>query len=391
MPADPHPLDPLTSDEITKAIEILKASPDFPRDGRFSSVALKEPSKDEVLAFKPGSPIRRQVFAVVLDRKGNRTFEAEVDLSAGRTASFTEIKNAQPFILEGEYEDLSRIVKTDPAWQEAIRKRGIDDVEKVQVDGWAVGQVDGSHQGARLMRAVSYLKDGQVNFYGRPIEGVIALVNMNTDRVIEVSDSGVVPLAPPSQEFDEKSTGVREAPKRLTIQQPDGASFEIKGHEVRWQKWRFRYALHPREGLVLYTIGYEDEGRTRPILYRAALSEMVVPYGDSDRNWRWRAAFDVGEYSVGRLASSIEPNRDAPENATCSMRSLPTTRANRKFSSGPSASMSAMEDCSGSITTPIPDRISHAVRGNSSSSSLRPSGIMTMGCTGSSTRTALSR
>jgi primary-amine oxidase len=144
MPADPHPLDPLTSDEITKAIEILKASPDFPRDGRFSSVALKEPSKDEVLAFKPGSPIRRQVFAVVLDRKGNRTFEAEVDLSAGRTASFTEIKNAQPFILEGEYEDLSRIVKTDPAWQEAIRKRGIDDVEKVQVDGWAVGQVDGS-------------------------------------------------------------------------------------------------------------------------------------------------------------------------------------------------------------------------------------------------------
>ena len=38
----------------------------------------------------------------------------------------------------------------------------------------------------------------------------------------------------------------------------------------------------------------------RPVLYRGALSEMVVPYGDPDKNWRWRAAFDVGEYNVGR-------------------------------------------------------------------------------------------
>ena len=125
-----------------------------------------------------------------------------------------------------------------------------------------------------------------------------------------------MPLPPPSQELDEKSTGVRAAPKPLTITQPDGASFTITGQEIRWQKWRFRYTMHPREGLVLHTVGYEDEGRVRPILYRASLSEMAVPYGDPDRNWRWRSAFDVGEYGMGRLASSIEPNTDAPANAT---------------------------------------------------------------------------
>ena len=139
---------------------------------------------------------------------------------------------------------------------------------------------------------------------------------MNTDKVVEVVDTGVLPLPPPSQELDEKSTGTRTAPKPLVITQPDGASFEINGQEVRWQKWRFRYAMHPREGLVLHTVGYDDEGRLRPILYRGSLSEMVVPYGDTDGNWRWRSAFDVGEYSVGRLASSIEPKTDAPENAT---------------------------------------------------------------------------
>ena len=197
-----------------------------------------------------------------------------------------------------------------------MRKRSITDFATVRVDGWAVGQVAPAHASARLMRAVTYLVGGQTNFYGRPVEGVVALVNMNSGQVLEVVDTGVVPMPPPSQELDEKSTGVRTAPKRLAIAHPNGASFAIDGQEIRWQKWRFRYTLHPREGLVLHMVGYEDGGRVRPVLYRAALSEMVVPYGDADQNWRWRAAFDVGEYNVGRLESSIEPNTDAPENAT---------------------------------------------------------------------------
>jgi primary-amine oxidase len=43
---------------------------------------------------------------------------------------------------------------------------------------------------------------------------------------------------------------------------------------------------------------------------------MVVPYADTDVNWRWRNAFDLGEYGAGRSASSIEPATDAPANAT---------------------------------------------------------------------------
>jgi primary-amine oxidase len=138
---------------------------------------------------------------------------------------------------------------------------------------------------------------------------------MNAERVVEFNDSGIVPV-PPAQDLDEKSTGTRTAPNALIIAQPDGASFTISGHEIRWQKWRFRYSMHPREGLVLHTLGYEDGGRVRPILYRASLSEMAVPYGDPDSEWRWRSAFDVGEYGMGRLASPIEPNIDAPPNAT---------------------------------------------------------------------------
>ena len=313
---DPHPLDPLSAAEIDAAARLLRGAAQFPADGVFSTIVLDEPAKSDVLAFKPGSPIARRAFAIVIDRRGNRTFEAVADLAAARIVSWSEVKGAQPPLLSGEYDELSRIVKANAEWQAAMRRRGITDMAAVQVDGWAVGQVAAAHRAARLMRAVTYLAAGQTNFYGRPVEGVVALVNMNTGQVVELVDSGVVPLPPPSQEFDEKSTGTRTAPRRLAITQPGGPSFTINGQEVRWQKWRFRYTLHPREGLILHTVGYEDGDRVRPILYRAALSEMVVPYGDSDQNWRWRAAFDVGEYNVGRLASSIEENTDAPENAT---------------------------------------------------------------------------
>lgn len=310
-----HPLDPLSESEIAGAVKILQAASNFPKTALFSTVQLNEPPKSEVLNFKAGEAFRREAFAIVLDREKNRTYESIIDLRANKIASWKEIKGVQPLILFGEYETLQKIVKEDARWQAAMRKRGITDFEKVAVDGWAVGQVDPRFTG-RLMRGLSYLKGDSANYYGRPIEGVVALVNMNTQKVVDLTDTGVVPITPKSQDFDEKSISkLRAKPKPLLITQPEGASYQMSGQEIHWQKWRFRYSMHPREGLVLHLVNYDDDGRMRPILYRASLSEMVVPYGDPDANWRWRAAFDVGEYSVGRLASPLEPKLDAPENA----------------------------------------------------------------------------
>ncbi len=68
--------------------------------------------------------------------------------------------------------------------------------------------------------------------------------------------------------------------KPLVITQPEGPSFTVEGNLVRWQKWQFRVGFHVRDGLILHMIGYEDEGRLRPIMHRASMAEMVVPYGD---------------------------------------------------------------------------------------------------------------
>ena len=69
-----------------------------------------------------------------------------------------------------------------PDHEPIMRKRGIAKLDDVQIDYWAVGQVDPKYHGRRLLRAVSYFKGASTNFYGQPIEGVGLLVDMGIHR-----------------------------------------------------------------------------------------------------------------------------------------------------------------------------------------------------------------
>ena len=317
LTAAAHPLDPLSEDEIQLAVALVRADKGFPEGALFPSVVLAEPKKDEVLAWKPGAPERREAAVTILDRRGNRTFEARVDLATKRVLSLRPVEGVQPLVLTEEYDAVPRIVRADPRFIAAMKRRGIDDPSKVWIETWASGNiVPKGQEGARLLRAIFFMRDGAINYYNRPIGGVTAVVNLNSEQVVDFVDTGVVPISPERIEFDEKSLGpLRPDLKPLKGVQPQGPSFTVDGHEVRWQKWRFRFGMHPREGLVLYDVCYEDKGVSRSIIYRAGLSEMVVPYGDPDAAWSWRSAFDEGEYGVGRLASPLEPGIDVPQTA----------------------------------------------------------------------------
>lgn len=313
-----HPLDPLGKDEIAAASKLLKESGQLPPGARFQMLVLHEPPKTEVMSFKPGEVFRREAFFIAYDRASNRTFEGIVDLRGNRVVSARHVPGAQPPMMLDDALMFQAIVRGDAQWQAAMLKRGITEFGKVQVEMWSAGNFGFPEEaGKRLFRGLAYLRGDSKNPYARPIEGVVAVVDMSARKVLRVVDDGVVPVPQATADADEKSAGpLREAPKPLQVVQPNGPSFELRGNEIRWQKWRFRYALHPREGLVLYTVGYEDGGKVRPILYRASLSEMVVPYGDPGAAWFIRNAFDEGEYGVGRLAVPMEARTDLPDNAT---------------------------------------------------------------------------
>ena len=92
----------------------------------------------------------------------------------------------------------------------------------------------------------------------------MAFVDMGRGEVLEVVDLGVVPLPPKSGSYYPEDNGpLRTDLKPLEITQPEGPSFEVDGNLVRWQKWSLRVGMDPLEGLVLYTVGYEDGGRVR--------------------------------------------------------------------------------------------------------------------------------
>jgi primary-amine oxidase len=74
---------------------------------------------------------------------------------------------------------------------------------------------------------------------------------------------------------------------------------------MSWQGWKFVIGFNAREGLTLHHVRYEDKGRERSILYRASLTEMVVPYGDPRPTQVRKNAFDVGEYGMGMCANSL--------------------------------------------------------------------------------------
>ncbi len=313
-----HPLDPLSKEEIAAASKLLKDSGKLPANARFQTIVLNEPPKAEVYTFKAGDSFRREAFFIAYDRANNKTFDGIADLRNQRVISVREVPGAQPSIMLDDVLMFQSIVRSDAEWQAAMRKRGITEFGKVQIEMWSAGNFGfPEEQGKRLFRGLSYLREDSKNPYARPIEGIIAVVDMNARKVLKLIDSGVVPVPRATADVDEKSVGqLREPPKPLQIVQPKGGSFEIRGNEIRWQKWQFRYALHPREGLVLYTVGYEDQGKVRPILYRASLSEMVVPYGDPSAGWFIRNAFDEGEFAIGRLAVPLEAKTDVPDNAT---------------------------------------------------------------------------
>jgi primary-amine oxidase len=318
VPVPTHPLDPLTAAEIGTAVQVLRARPDVAPGAFFPTIALNEPSKAIVSAFTPGAPFKREAFVVVFDRGANKVAEASVDLRAKQVTSFTPVPGAQPMIMFEEFDKVPPLVRADPAFREAMRKRGITNIDDVQIDPWAPGLLDPKTEpsSTRWMRALAYLKEKKNNGYARPIEGVVALVNLTAMRVERVIDLGVYPVPPQTADLNMRAIGPqRAAPKPLLQQQPQGASFTVSGQEVRWQKWRFRFSVHPREGLVLHTVGYEDGGRVRPILYRASISEMLVPYADPATNWSFRNAFDEGEYGLGRLTDSLEIGTDAPRHA----------------------------------------------------------------------------
>lgn len=299
-----HPLDPLSADEIVRASSIISEHLGSPKSLRFLMVAALEPPKG-------AEEMPRRAEAVCIDIDSGLTTEVVADLDAGRVVSATERPDVQPPALFEEYERADAAIRADDGWRAAMRARGLSEeqIDLSFIHLWPTGNFGSKWETVhRILKGIVYLCDEpDDNAYGRPVEGLIAIVDLAEDRVLEVVDQPSPAPASSSLRFDhDHGAPHRNNLKPLDIVQPEGPSFTVEGHLLKWQKWQMRVSLHPREGLVLHKIAYEDDGRIRPICHRASLAEMVVPYGDPSVGHYFKNAFDSGECGIGRLVNSLE-------------------------------------------------------------------------------------
>ena len=312
-----NPLDALTAAEINRTVGILTAAKKVDSNTRYPTITLQENSKESILAWKPGQPFERLARATYL--RDSAIHEAVVDLTSGRVVSDEQVKDRQSLILFEEFLGASEIVKKDPRWQAAMRKRGYTNYDKIICAPLTVGPViDERYRGLRLLNVPCFDTAGAVNhIYGRPIENVLAVVDVRNRKVLDVIDLGVVPVPAevPSSAYD-PATSTRRDIKPVQIVSPAGNNFTIEGSTVAWDKWKFHLRVDKRVGPVISRVTYRDGNEDRQIAYEMSTSEMFVPYMEPSKTWAYRAYMDIGEYGFGALSSPLKPGSDCPVNAT---------------------------------------------------------------------------
>lgn len=310
-----HPLDGLTTAEYWAAYDVLQQAGHIDAESFFSSVLLREPPKDLVLAWKEGSPIPREADVVIL-RQG-QTFEARVDLAARKLISWREAKDVQAPFLSSELFGMDETIKKDPRVVEALKKRGITDLNTVQCIALPLSYIAVPEQTTQRIGFGSCSQQhGFYHTWGRDIEGLTMQIDMVNKKILKIVDTEVVPVSKGARNYEEISENPRPGTTPISISRPEGPSFHVNKGEVSWQNWRFRFRIDPRVGPVLNLVRFEDGGRMRSVMYEGSLSELFVPYMDPSNGWNNRVFIDAGEFysSVG-LLQPLRPGLDCPANA----------------------------------------------------------------------------
>jgi primary-amine oxidase len=310
-----HPLDPLNYQEYWAVLDVLRSAGKLNEETRFSIVNLHQPPKDFVWSWSEGKDFPREAFALV--RQGADAFEARIDLKQRRLVSWTKLDGVQPNWLGEEFGAMEKEVKKHPEFIAAMKKRGFSDFTFIECGALPPGYFGGDEERRRRVAHIQ-CKDtaGVRNTWGREIAGLTAVVDVNAKQILRIVDEGVTPIAKVTAEYDRASIGpAREVRSPIRIDQPLGPGFQLQGHVVEWQKWRFHVRPDQRVGMIISTLTYTDAARRRRVLYEGHLSEMFVPYMDPSFEWRRRTFFDVGEFNSGGLAKPLIRATDCPENS----------------------------------------------------------------------------
>ena len=300
----------MTAEEIETCVDVLRDAGRIDGTSTFHGCCIYEPPKDEVAAWQLGDSADRRFELVV--RHSGEVYEARVSVTRREIDRWEAVPDVVPRVGFVELFKVMEACRTDPTFQEALEQRGITDPTTVQIDPWPTGDYGFKFEdGRRVQRCIAFHRPKpNDNGYAFPIDGLMVHVDVDSLEVLHVEDFGQWPLPTERGNYDAESVvndygPLRQDLKPVEITQPEGTSFSVEDNEIAWQKWRFRMVVDDTEGLVLHRVTYTQDGVERPIIDRASLAEMVVPYGDTRPSQSFKHALDSGEYGLGMTANSL--------------------------------------------------------------------------------------
>ncbi|MDH4124225.1 MAG: tyramine oxidase [Gammaproteobacteria bacterium] len=311
-----HPLDALEADEIVRAAAILRAAGHSDEATPILSLVLEAPEKGAVLAWKTGDNIPRQARAVIRKDRVNREFV--IDLVSGQIVDVATIAGpGQPPVVFDEILAAIDIAVSNEAMQSGLKKRGITDFAALFCAPRTGGNFGAPFEQSRRVVKVDCfdLSNNPKNIFAAPIEGLFAIIDLESKEVLDVIDLGVVPVTQTSYSLDpDAQEKIREL-NPVNIVAPQGSNIHVDGWNVSWQNWRFHMRWDMRAGLIVSMVQYDDRGTLRNVLYQGNLSEIYVPYQDTSEGWYYRNYMDEGDYGLGTTHSPLVPGADCPNNA----------------------------------------------------------------------------
>jgi primary-amine oxidase len=306
-----HPLDPLTAQEISDVAAVLRRDRGVePPRWRFASIELVEPDKADLRDGRS----RREAQAVCWNRDDGRAYRAMVSLAPeAAVTAWKDLPGVHPNITVDEWHECDEMLRAHPQVIAALARRGITDLTLVLTDVWAYGAalVPERYRGLRIGWADVWRRGSpDANPYAHHVTGLHPVVDLNRMTLLELEDSvdgGGVAAPEVMGEYRPALLPMPLRPvKPLQVSQPDGVSFTVSGRRLRWQNWDMRLGFNHREGLVLHTLGFHYAGRLRPVAHRLSFAEMIVPYRDPTPDHYRRTAFDIGEWGLGFMTTSLE-------------------------------------------------------------------------------------
>lgn len=324
-----HPLDPLGADEFRSVAAILQREYDVhtaPRSAadlgwRYASIEMVEPAKADLVAFDDGGPQPpRRAEVVCFNRSDNATYKSVVSLTDEHVESFEHIPGVQANFTVDEFLECDQTLRSHPEVIAALARRGVTDMDLVFFDTWTYGEAVAppEFRDRRIGWSDSWVKAAPgANPYARVVSGLHCVIDVNTMELLRIEDDG--PFATGEESLPEvmgeyvpshiperiRAASRREPLKPLQITQPEGPSFTVDGNLVRWQNWSLRVGFNHREGMTLHTVRYRDGDRDRSIAHRMSFAEMIVPYRDPSPDHYRRTAFDIGEWGLGFMTTSL--------------------------------------------------------------------------------------